>query len=1105
MYDQVTATLIKSTPALEGLDREELADQLSAAFAEIVATRLRLRAQMDVDDNDLITLTSNLRRLAFTNEALVSVAPNREDRAAAAFVAATAHQLCFDAKRLGAPEKPPSFLSAQSVSADISAMLLFLVAEATADACELARHVQWTTDNLIERALILALRALAQGRLKAIRESSLPDRESVQCESTTDTAASALYRTILEGVRALAEMILDGDSEVAAEHEPISIFKRVQSLSIASWNAADGDWLSDTIGTFAGPYHLASLLIAIAGDLSASAVVAVAPPSGIDPAKWRANLSRIAETRPYLWRNHRNAIAQHYLESGHSAAVGFPTGAGKSILAELKILVALLSDRKVLFLAPTHALVDQTTQSLRRSFPTSSVQRERFDELGFQSEGADLPEIFVMTPEACLMQLSVEASVFDDVGLFIFDECHLLHPGGKLNDRRAVDAMLCVLNIGLWLPECDLLLLSAMMKNTDEIAAWIEAMTERPCLALSLAWKPTRQLRGSVVYEQNDIDALNQELTVAKDKSTTKGVPASAKKVVGARPLGLFSLKQTWATRKRDDYALLSLLDDRPLLGIGKSKQGAWYLTPNAGEVSSALAAAAAMDGVKALVFFQTIKNAVSASKKVSKRLGEAAISLREEEKKWLDTAILELGSVKHLYVSVKQDKLTEHASVHHGLLLPEERRLCESIYKRSDGIRVLTATSTLAQGMNLPSELVILAEDSRFNELKNEREVLEAQELLNAAGRAGRAGQNANGVVVVVPGKVVGIDFEERTIGSHWTTLQAIFGQSDQCLKIDDPLAALLDRVHANIDETGEFDQYIIARLASRGNTDDSVETLTRMISASFAGFRARRGDDQQWLNSRIGAAIQHHQSQAPESENELAERQVAAAMGMPIDVVTCLTSALIEHPPSGAASVSVWRQWFFSWLEANPILLEKIFRRESLNDLFGKQLEKLEHVGDRAAYSLPYLKQLVQLWMAGKPLCKLETALGTDPDKLKNCERARKFAIRIVPEVSFLFGLPSLIQQRRAATGDDETLIPPALLQLGRCARLGLNKHEMVALDDLIRAARFSRRQLHQHFVTIVPFLKPAPLDETWEQTVVRVEAASLAELSHRTWEGL
>jgi hypothetical protein len=49
-----------------------------------------------------------------------------------------------------------------------------------------------------------------------------------------------------------------------------------------------------------------------------------------------------------------------------------------------------------------------------------------------------------MTPERCLAMLSFAPEAFWDVGLLVFNECHLLSPqSGKI--RRALDAMLCVL------------------------------------------------------------------------------------------------------------------------------------------------------------------------------------------------------------------------------------------------------------------------------------------------------------------------------------------------------------------------------------------------------------------------------------------------------------------------------------------------------------------------------------------------------------------------------------------------------------------------------------------------------------------------------------
>src|SRR5579859_2791980 len=77
-------------------------------------------------------------------------------------------------------------------------------------------------------------------------------------------------------------------------------------------------------------------------------------------------------------------------------------------------------------------------------------------------------------------------------------------------------AMLTLLNLTKIAPNADLLLLSAMMKNTDEIAGWIASLTGRSCLPLDLAWKPTRQVRGCVVYPADQVATLNAKLTEAR-------------------------------------------------------------------------------------------------------------------------------------------------------------------------------------------------------------------------------------------------------------------------------------------------------------------------------------------------------------------------------------------------------------------------------------------------------------------------------------------------------------------------------------------------------------------------------------------------------------
>lgn len=1074
MYDADTSRLIQSSPALDGLNRERLPELLSDAFAEIAAARFRLRDGDATDDQELIDLIAEMQRLAYTNEILVAASPARVDRAAAAFVGGSAHQLCFNARRIGtASEEPATYVDANGISSDIAAMLLFLVAEATADSSELASRIDAGRAPPIEKTLIEALRSLARGDLLAITSAAVPVKTVPGEVVAANVAASALYYRILQGVRTLAgELLRRQGIELGRAAD---VFRSV--LKLCSAARPEKDWLGPEVGSFPGPHHLASLLLAVSGDLSGSAVTGVAPPSGVDPDKWLNAMRRIARKRPYLWRNHREAVARGYLEPQNSAAVSFPTGAGKSTLAELKIYATLLQDQKVVFLAPTNALVGQTAIALRKTFKGANVGQERFDEVGFLTEEEDLPEIFVMTPESCLAQMSIQPMVFEGVGLLIFDECHLLHPEEN-RGRRALDAMLCLLNFASRAPEANFLLLSAMMKNTDEIAAWIADLTERPCLPLSLPWKPTRQLRGSVVYSQSDVEKLGEGLRKAQRKRKTKAPSTVDKAALQSVPMGLFSLKQTWATRNTQDYALLGLLEGAVQLAANKW----WALIPNSGEVSAAIASAASESGVKTLVFFQTIRNAVSAKNKISEELGDVEIALTDEERDWLAISHLEMGGEDHLFLDVEDGKLGSPCVVHHGLLLPEERQLCESVYQRPDGATVMAATSTVSQGMNFPSELVIIAEDSRFDEAKDRREVLQAQELLNAAGRAGRAGQNANGIVLVIPGKVVGIDIEDAKIGKHWSKLQSVFGQSDQCLDIDDPLTAILDRVHANTSDKSEIDRYAITRLASVG--------LEHSVNKSLSAFRARKAGQRKWVEDRIAAAIEYQAKEKPESEEDLVEHQVASTLGISLPVMERLSEALENADDNH--TVADWRRWFFRWIGDNGDLFDQVFRRETIDDLFGKPVSDIEDSSDRCKAALPYVKKLTKLWMKGKPLSDLELALDTSVDKLKTCIGARKFVLRVLPEISYLFGVPALLRQRQKADDNEPAVLSPALTKLNACVRRGYHSYDQAALGYELRAEKLSRRQLHARFEELKPYIHAAPEDETWEQAIDRIDSA-------------
>ncbi len=604
-------------------------------------------------------------------------------------------------------------------------------------------------------------------------------------------------------------------------------------------------------------------------------------------------------------------------------------------------------------------------------------------------------------------------------------------------------------------------------------------MTARKCLSFSLPWKPTRQVRGCVVYDSKKIAELDGLLAKKLRTKTTSGVPQAVRRQLGAQPSALFSIKQTWETKDPDDYSLQKLIDEAPLLAANQH----WRLTPNSGEVSAAIAAESARSGVKTLVFFQSIKNALSAARKITKRLANEPVKLTSEENESLHAVCDELGDTSHTFMDFLDGTLRDNALVHHGLLLREERHLCESLFQRSDGVAVLTATSTLAQGMNLPSELVLIAEDSRYVPDQG-RATLEAQELLNAAGRAGRAGKNSTGMVLVIPGNIVSVDLESSSISGHWMRLQEIFGQSDQCLEIDDPLCAILDRIESEQGNSGSLERYCVGRM-SGGDSGQGSSELVKAIGRTLSSFRARRDGDEEWIKTRTSAAVSALEDG---DEEDSVEKRVASVTGVSISALRSLTNFMATRPMPEEASPGVLVDWMFDWMSSDASVLSLLFRDASLRDLFGKPYGDLPDDESRVHFVLPRLRKYLLLWMNGATLAIIEESTGTPADSLKHCMTARKFVLRFVPELSHIFGLPGQI----VALRDETEARRLELRLLHACVRNGFIELGQIALRSTLPEKHRHRTAVQSQFARIRHLLPEIASPASWADVEAQVATA-------------
>ena len=154
--------------------------------------------------------------------------------------------------------------------------------------------------------------------------------------------------------------------------------------------------------------------------------------------------------------------------------------------------------------------------------------------------------------------------------------------------------------------------------------------------------------------------------------------------------------------------------------------------------------------GGQALVFASTRRRAVS----LATRAAELSQRyLNPEEKKAVSEAsrrILTSGeetSLSRLLAEV----VAKGSAFHHAGLEAEHRKIVEEYY-RGRAIKLLAATPTLAQGVNLPARRVVIADMTRYDAERGGNAEISVLDYRQMAGRAGRPQYDDHGETVMVP-----------------------------------------------------------------------------------------------------------------------------------------------------------------------------------------------------------------------------------------------------------------------------------------------------------------------------------------------------------------
>lgn len=1034
MYDPETAELLRSAPGLPSLNPNTLPQLLTSHYARIVSSRLGGEELAKPPDE------WTLDKIADIYELIVSVSEDPSIRRPSAFVAASAQLIIARRQELFFQEEDNSkIVNRNRLSPELAAVLLFLSSEQYADAHEAASQIpiKDVRTSSIEYILSSHIVDLAKGNLSRIifRGKTRIINSELPTTRNEEVAAAVMLETLAGGIEMIAQIIL-GQPISTKIPTPKSIFEKVKSLSSYVINS---DVHPRIECSYPGIYHLASLLIAAHDGIIESSLTSLDTPAGSDSEFWKKWISYRASKFPYIWPNHRKALEEGFHYNGVSAVMVLPTGAGKTTVSSIKIASVLAQGKKVIFLAPTHALVDQLTIDLQAMFPQEilgSAVSSDFDLL-FQVN-AVLPAIEVMTPERCLAMLSFSPDSFEDVGLLVFDECHLLSPAsGKI--RRSLDSMLCLLTFTRVAKNADMLFLSAMVENGKEFATWISQLTGRDCISIDLLWKPSRQARGVVIYKQNDIELIKENALSIQGKLNQKsgsaaiGLRTAAAKELKIIPYAIWGLQHNWLDQKNNKAictftALLSTTVDLS----GSLNSFGLALKPNVNEVSARIAELSARNRLKTIIFVNQKSHTISTATKISNALAVNIEPTAEESLRW-DALELELGHLKHSLLTKGSAAVPHNAS-----MLRLERDLSERMYKRENGAMVIVATPTLAQGLNLPAQLAILAGDKRADVDNGGRELLEAHELLNAAARAGRAGHLANGIVLLVPEPILSFPESQRLDFAVVQKLQSLIPEDDRCVEISDPLGIILDRISEG--NTADKDVlYMVNRLATLNDTNDDNISLFN-LEKSFAAFRLNKNGEELKFNHQLVELTRLVEAEA----NDRIDQSLlilASQSGLPPLVLFRLKQKISQEIGLLPCSISDWITWLITWLASDFEAMNLL-----LSDVSSSVLGATGRVksGELTADALFELIPGLNAWISGLPIKDVEFALGGEPNSTsqskRSCPRARELLGSVVPRgLSFILGLITRVVTDVDPYNVQEELSPSIVDSLSSAIRLG------------------------------------------------------------------
>lgn len=410
-----------------------------------------------------------------------------------------------------------------------------------------------------------------------------------------------------------------------------------------------------------------------------------------------------------------------------------PTSAGKTLTAQIMICHHLETQTgDVCYVTSMRSLGREMRQALNSRLRV--LQRGAggdlpdFARLDLQELLSTLEDwgdnaVEIMTPERLAHMLRRDAdAVLSRFSMFVIDEAHMMGQRGR-------GLLLETLIATLATTESRLVLLSGVMGNAAQVAAWLNEDASSPeestqnGVLFSSTWRGPRRLHALL----HTMPVWHQGTTVPRPKA--KKYPY----------LETYPLRGELQVRPADGQTHRLYANEVGTLVRHSNGAGTYTKAPQSTAFYKQCAriAVALMHAGSLLMIVSQRPYARDAAKEIAEHLDP-----RPQAAELAELFSERLGEQHPLVDCVRHGVGYHHAGLPTDVLEALEQAT------RDEVLIALVATTTLTDGVNLPVRTVLISESKYIDQ--DPRMQLDAAQLLNAVGRAGRAGKETEGWIVL-------------------------------------------------------------------------------------------------------------------------------------------------------------------------------------------------------------------------------------------------------------------------------------------------------------------------------------------------------------------